>query len=48
MGMRGGAFFHMSSISAGVRPWVWWTRSLRVRSRVRVSAARARAGVWKS
>jgi hypothetical protein len=34
----------MSSISAGVRAQAWLTRALRVRSKVKVSAARARAG----
>ena len=43
-GMRGGAVFHMSAISAGVRPWAWLMMSLSVCSRFRVSAARARAG----
>ncbi len=44
MGMRGGAVSHIRAISAGVKPETWLTRSLRVRSRVKVSAARARAG----
>jgi hypothetical protein len=30
MGMRGGAVFHSSSISTGVRAWAWLTRSLMV------------------
>ena len=42
--MRGGAVCHISSISAGVRTQAWLTRSPRVRSSDRVSAARARAG----
>jgi hypothetical protein len=43
MGMRGGAVCHITAISAGVRAWAWLTRSLSVRSRVKVLAARARA-----
>src|ERR1035441_4633575 len=44
MGMRDGAVVHTRSISAGVRPEAWLTRSLRVRSSFKVSAAWARAG----
>ena len=48
MGMWGRAVFHIRAISAGVRPQVWLSRSLRARSKFKVSAARARAGVQKS
>jgi hypothetical protein len=48
MGMRGGAVCHIRAISAGVRAQAWLTRSLRVRSSFKVSAARVRAGVRKS
>ena len=42
--MLGGAVFHMRSISAGVGAQTWLTRSLRVRSSLKVLAARAREG----
>ena len=48
MGVRGGAVFHMRSISAGVRAQAWFSRSLRVRFRFTVAAVRARAGVRAS
>ena len=41
---RGGAVFHISSNSAGVRKPAWLTRALRVRSSFKVSTATARAG----
>src|ERR1035437_10027502 len=44
IGMRGGAVCHSSAISAGVRAQAWLTRSLSVRSKLKVSAARAWAG----
>ncbi len=44
MGIRGGAVCHARATAAGVRPKACLTRSLRVRSRFKVSAARARAG----
>jgi hypothetical protein len=48
MGMRGGAVCHISAMSAGVRPQAWLTRSLRVRSRVKASAAGAMVRVHSS
>ncbi len=41
-----GAVCHISLISAGVRARAWLTRSLSVRSRVKVSAARSYQAVW--
>jgi len=42
MSIRGGAVCHMKATSTGVEAQAWLTRSLKVLSRLRVSAARAR------
>src|SRR5262245_22580161 len=47
-GIRGGAVFHISSTSSGVRTYASFTRSLICRSSSSASAAFLRTGGWRS